>query len=350
MTDARAERVLTDAQRADLARALRAARWIGLVIPLGIAAIGTALLLVWLPRMPDPIAIHWGTSGEPNGFGPAWTGPVFAAGLGFGVTLLMWAFAVFPTRNLTAPAWAPTQRFLAAFSLGTALFCQVLMVGTGFIQLDIHDAREAPGLGLGMAAVGFGLWALGTIAGWIAQPSVVVVGDSRVPSQPLELADTERADWVGEIRPARGYLWIITVTLLLLLGTTVLAFSYDGLVGWVTAGVFLLMLLLAVPCSAFGVRIDERGLEIRGLFGWPVFRIAADDVKRVEAAQINPLAEFGGWGLRWMPGRMGIVMRAGEGIVVTRNNGRVLGATLDDAEGAASALATAARNAREQRG
>jgi hypothetical protein len=55
---------------------------------------------------------------------------------------------------------------------------------------------------------------------------------------------------------------------------------------------------------------------------------------------VNPLAEFGGWGWRWgADGRVGVVLRAGEGIQVTRTNGKRFVVTVDDAQTGASVLA-----------
>ena len=63
---------------------------------------------------------------------------------------------------------------------------------------------------------------------------------------------------------------------------------------------------------------------------------------------------LGGWDksvTRAHADRFGLVMRTGEGIVVTRGNGRIFAVTVDDAETGASILAAAAGAARaEQRG
>ena len=65
-------------------------------------------------------------------------------------------------------------------------------------------------------------------------------------------------------------------------------------------------------------------------------RLAID---RVEAVQVNPMGEFGGWGLRWAPGGgFGVVLRSGPGIRVRRTGGKVFTVTVDDAATGAALL------------
>lgn len=52
-------------------------------------------------------------------------------------------------------------------------------------------------------------------------------------------------------------------------------------------------------------------------------------VGAAQAALIRPL-QWGGWGFRVIPGRLGIVLRKGPGLVLTLTDGRRLGVTLDD--------------------
>ena len=64
------------------------------------------------------------------------------------------------------------------------------------------------------------------------------------------------------------------------------------------------------------------------------------DIESVKMVQVEPLAEFGGWGWRWTPeGGLGVVARAGEGILVVLRDGRRFTVTVDDAETGAALLA-----------
>jgi hypothetical protein len=68
--------------------------------------------------------------------------------------------------------------------------------------------------------------------------------------------------------------------------------------------------------------------------------IPLGDIREVNAVQVSPTAEFGGWGWRMDgTGRSGIIMRAGSAVQVTRASGKKFVVTVDDADTAASVLA-----------
>jgi hypothetical protein len=93
--------------------------------------------------------------------------------------------------------------------------------------------------------------------------------------------------------------------------------------------------------ASWPVRVDEAGLTVRSALGWPQFVVTAADVESAAVAQVTPLGEFGGYGLRYAPnGRVGIITRRGEALDVKRRNGRSLVVTVDDAGTAAGLLTT----------
>lgn len=343
---------LSDTQRADLGRARRAAFGIGLLLPLALLAAAAALLVAWMPRMPDPAATHWSGGGGPDGFGSPWTYVWILLGIGGGIVLLIWVLAVFGGRlpgargldGEAAPVWSGMQRLLVAFGAGFSLLMITTAVGSAAVQLDLADAADAGSIGW-LVALGFGCWIVGAVLAWFAQPSIVVRRDAAAPVAPLQVGPTERVVWFGDVRPSRVYLWVTGGAILVVIASAVLVFATqaDTASRWITASAVLLVVVLGSVGLRFRVRIDADGLEARSIVGWPVFRVPAEDVRSVEAAPINPVGDFGGWGMRWAPGRLGIVMRAGEGIVVTRKDGRIFAATVDDAETAASVLAAVAR-------
>ncbi|CAG7604744.1 DUF1648 domain-containing protein [Leucobacter soli] len=339
--------LLSEEQRRDLHRARRAARWVGVYVPVAVVLIGLAVVIVWIPRLPDPAATHWGFSGGPDGFGSRWTSVWLLGGLGLGFILMMRLMVVFGGRGGAMPLWSRFQRFMTAFTVGFAAFIVTVTLTTAGVQLDLDDAADAPGVG-GFMALSFGIWIVAGLVGWFAQPSVEIRQPVADPSRPLALAGTERAVWIGAVKPSRVFLWVIGAALGVLGVSTVVVFlaPVETAVRWIMFGVFLLVLALSVTTLWFGVRIDARGLEARSFLGWPAFRLPATEVESVVAERIVPFAEFGGWGLRWTPGRFGIVMRTGDGVVATREDGRIFAVTVDDAETAAALLAAVAEQAR----
>lgn len=322
----------------DLRRARRAALWVGLVVPLALTVATTLVLLAWLPRMPDPAATHWSGGPAPDGFGAAWSFPVINAGLGLGIPVLFWAIIRFGGRGGALPGWSGYQRFLTAFGLGTVVFLEGLLLCCVAVQLDLRDAHDAPGVDAAVG-IGFGVWAVVTLAAWFMQPSVRIAAPDLSGVEPLSLSETERAVWVRDVRPSPLFLGAVGVAIVICVASAVWVWTLGDALWWMNAGIAVLVILLTLCTAWFRVRIDANGLEARSALGWPVFRVSAADVESVAAAPIAPLADFGGWGLRWAPGRLGIVMRAGTGLVVHCRSGSVIGISVDDAETGAALLA-----------
>jgi hypothetical protein len=107
----------------------------------------------------------------------------------------------------------------------------------------------------------------------------------------------------------------------------------------------LLVLLLAM--TQFSVRVDVFGLTVRSALGWPRAYIPADEIERADVVEVNPFAEFGGWGWRvGRNGRTGVVLRTGPALQVTQSGDRCFVITVDDAGTAAALLNTYAGRAR----
>lgn len=347
---------LSDEQRRQLQHAQTAARMVGLIIPLGLTLVGVVLYAIWLPRLPNPMATHWGPSGQADGFGSPWFGFVMFPVTGLVLTAMYFAHraqGLQASLKKGTPVWGPINRLISAIVLGAVVLIFIMQVGTTIPQLDLADAGEMPSVNPTMFAA-FGAAALSGVLGFLAQPKLHIAPQADgATAQKLDLTDTERVAWFGSATATQMYWWIVAGANALVLGAFVMTLSVRPF-AWQPAVIMgatvVLVLVLTLMCSHFEVRINESGLRARALLGWPTFRVRAADVERVEAASINPFGEFGGWGLRWDGGgQTGIVLRRGEGIRITRANGKKLVITLDDAEGAAAVLATvAARAARER--
>jgi hypothetical protein len=59
---------------------------------------------------------------------------------------------------------------------------------------------------------------------------------------------------------------------------------------------------------------------------WPLHcsfrRIPWSEIKQLEARQYRPLREFGGWGIRWAPGKIAYNVRGNQGVWIERMNER----------------------------
>jgi hypothetical protein len=330
------------AVRDDVRRARRAYLVAATWIPLAITTIAVGLMLAWLPELPATVAIHWGPGGAPDGFGPAWSSPLLAAVLGYGLAALFGGTAATAAR---AGEWGPTLRFLGALALGLSLFLMTLITGTMAAQRGLSDAADAPTIVLPFAiAAGAGVVG-GTIA-WFVQPAVAVSGGTvAAPAAALELAPDERAVWLRTATMARPAVVAATGVAILMAVLAVVAGLTGGAMWGLFAGLALLFSVLAATTCVFRVRVSDTGLHVRSIAGLPRFAVPMEDVGAVSVVMVQPMAQFGGWGMRaGLDGRFGLVLRAGEAIQVDRRQGRTFVVTVDDAAtGAAVLTALAAR-------
>lgn len=74
-----------------------------------------------------------------------------------------------------------------------------------------------------------------------------------------------------------------------------------------------------------------------GPWGWPTWTIPTSRIAEARAEDRAP-AGVGGWGLRWTPGRLALMLRSGPALVLTDHDGRELVISTDDADGAADIL------------
>lgn len=325
-------------------RAIRRFSLVAVVAPVVLTIVAVVLQLVWLPQLPNPAATHWGFAGTPNGFAPAWTYPLLTIALS-GVLPIVIALSCLA--GLRRGDRGFTYRFMGATALWLSTFGAVLMTWSVGMQRGIADAHDAPSVTMPML-VAF-LIALATgIVGWFVQPAQRT-HQLRVPAgKPIALAPGEKAVWTDSAVMSKVAMIVLGAAVLLVFGAAVLVwFTGDVMAGVVVAIVFVVLLLAAATSTAFHVRADESGLTVRSELGFPRFTVPLADIASAEEIWVNPMGMFGGWGMRWVPGRFGIVLRTGPGIEVTRHSGKQFVVTVDDAAtGAALLTALVARAAR----
>lgn len=323
-------------------RAIRSFSLVAIVVPLIVTMVAVVLQLVWLPTLPDPAAVHWGASGEPDGFGPAWTFPVITLVLS---GVLPIAIGLLCLAGLRRGDRGFTYRFMGAMALWLSVFGAVLMTWSVGAQRGIADAHGAPTV-LGPMLVAAVVSIVAGAVGWAVQPKEETRHATTPAGAPMTLAPGERAVWTGSAVMSKVAMVVIGLAVLLTLGAAVLVwFTGDATAGLVVAVVFVVVAAASVTSTAFHVRIDEGGLTVRSEFGLPKFNVPLADVVSAEEIFVNPMGMFGGWGMRWAPGRFGVVLRTGPAIEVTRHSGKQFVVTVDDAETGASLLVALAARA-----
>lgn len=321
--------------RKRLTRARRAFVWFGIVLPLAMTVAAVAIQLWLLPRVPDPVAVHWAVSGAPDGYAAPWTVPALSAGLGIGMTLVLSAFALLGSRE---GEWGATIRFLGSLAPAVVGAVMVVITGTYAAQVDLPVATQSAGIFGPLVWSGATGIVVGVVA-WVSQPRLTVSGGTVRPATPVLLGPGERAVWVRTASLASGGMAV-------LVGAAVLLFALAALDIATAGSAWPILLIVAVVVTAailatmlFRVRVDHDGLSVTSLLGVPRFRVSLDQVVEVKVVTINPMADFGGWGLRKaLDGRTGVVLRRGEALEVERARGGAFVVTVDDASTAAGLL------------
>jgi hypothetical protein len=302
------------------ARALRDA--LGIAAPVLWQGLALAPMLWMWDRLPEPMAVHWAVSGEPDGamsraaalaFFGVMTG---VAGLiAFGVTR-----APAPHRAI-GPGLALTT-FVGLF--GAIIECVVVR-----LNLDAASWREARALPWTWLA--FSLVAAAGAAAVTSRlaarlETAATAGDAAtLPS--IGLAATERAVWSG----SAGNPWIATLAL--------------GLAGAGSAAFLLTrepaaVLTVATGCllglfAVVRVRVDERGLTVAyGPLGFPRQRMPLARIRSARVVRVVPVRQ-GGWGYRGSMlifRRASIIVRAGPGIELDCGARGQLIITVDDGD------------------
>ena len=303
-------------------------------LPLAITVVGIALLLAWLPELPAELAVHWGLDG-PDGFASPTVFVFLYAVLGIGLIALFGAFAIAGRR--VGPNWV--QKVLASTSLGVSVVLFAIFVWTTELQRGLEHGADAPDIGW-RVIVGVAAGLLAALIGWFIQPKTVPSANELAAAEPLRLAPEERAVWLATTRTTAGALVVIIIAITLVLGASVFVTVQTDGGAWFLLVAPALLLALALLTTSWRVRVDEDGLVVRSVMGWPVYRVPVAEISKAGATEVSPGADFGGWGLRWAPNRrFGIITRGGPALEVQRHDGRSLVVTVDDAATGAALLA-----------
>ncbi|GEK20841.1 DUF1648 domain-containing protein [Cellulomonas xylanilytica] len=306
-----------------------------LVVPLALAAVPFVVAGAWASELPDQVAVHFGADG-PDRYASV-AGAIWPTAIAtVVVAVASWALAFFWGRT------AQVRRVAAATAVGMAAFLSTLVVGMLDVQRGLTDTAGTTGLGLVMTvafAVGIGAAAL---AAWAVPRDAHQPAQEPVPptAAVLDLGPDEAAVWVthAESRSALvigSSVALLTLALGLLLGLPFLAVPA------------VLVAAIVLSSTWFTVMVDRRGLTVRSAVGWPRFSVPIDEIREAAVTTVSPLAEFGGWGYRvGRGGRVGVVLRTGEGLQVERTGGRAFVVTVDDAATGAALLNTLAARSR----
>lgn len=300
---------------------------VAVVAPLVVVFVTLVAGALLAPDFGTSIAVHWGLAGEADGTAPAW-----AVLVGFAVVAPLLVGAALD--DIEPGELTVRLKVLAVLPLWLSGLLGTLLLWMFATRTD----SIGPGVGIALgSAVAFALAGLA----WVLAPAAS--RDSGLPTgssvAPLSLAPGERAAFLGTAAmtaQARLLLVLVAITTLGIVTAAVVATQGAA---WPLYVVPVVVAVSVLGATAFAVRVDASGLAVRGVLGFPVFRVSAADIRAVRVVEVDPIADFGGWGLRHGTGRrFGVVTCKGEAVEVERHGGRSFG----DAATAAGLLAAVA--------
>jgi hypothetical protein len=273
--------------------------------------LGSLFAVSWAD-LPDPIAVHWGINGEPDGSFPRFIAVGFFA-------VIMGAVWVAVYRSVRrTPADGPS------FTAG--LFgISALLLAVAWLTISANQGKSdwtaADEVGLPDLLVALLVAVVAGAIGWLAgggrgaEPEVDPVTLPRV-----NIDTPESAVWSG-----RGIGKLTTAIGIAIVGAGLLIWGWSG-IGLALVGI-VVVLFSAVRVTVSG----ERLVVSLGWWGYPSWRVPLSSVARAQVERVNPMA-YGGWGYRVRPGVRAVVVRAGDAVRIVREDGADLVYTVDDAE------------------
>lgn len=274
--------------------------------------------------LPGELAVHFGVDGVADG------------GMGRGVALVTFGLMAVGLPGLLLAVFAAGEWWRGASA--RSISALVSGLSAGLVALFVHLLWTQRGLedtdGLQMSAwmllwplvvgVGVGLLAAALLPRPLPQPEPELV-------DPLVITPGDRVSWFGQARTSQPVLWLLLGGVL----AVVLATLASG--QWWLWLVALLMVLLVPAMSSFRVTIDRDGLRWRSALGVPRGHVPLAEVSAVSVVDVRP-GDYGGYGIRSVPGATAVVTRSGPALQVSRGEGRRFVITVEDAAAAASVL------------
>lgn len=293
------------------------------------------VVLVWSVRgqLPDPVVTHWGADGRADGFTPLSQVVSLHAILTLGLSLPMLALgAAVKQARVMAPVVAGTSAFVACVFFG----------GTwrqrGLTAEQVGDEWWSFAVGALAAIVVGGLVWVATRAPTVLVPASEVLPDGA----PTITGPTNgRFAWTGRLVTGKAVYWFFGLASLPLIVMVVLFAALGNTGGAIAMAATLLVVVVPFQMMFARIVIDSRGVRTAGPIRWvnlPLETIVSAEVGRT----VNPLGDFGGYGLRGalFDGARGLVTAEAPTLLVHQAGHPPMYITVADPQTAAATLNT----------
>lgn len=316
----------------------------GLAIPVLVVLASITIQLIIGGDLPDPMAVHFGAGGRPDGFASPIVSIALTAAVGLGIPVLFVGSTLGGLRN---GGLGGVYRVLGTTSAGIATMMALLTARVALAQKGLADARDAH-FGAGELVLALAVTAVVSAIAWFIQPADTTDHTRRTRVTAYELKEGERAVWLSEASMSgRGVAVMVLAMVALWVGSVITWMVADDPASAILMVVVaVIVTILVVTTTTFRIRVDEHGLSVRSPLGMPRYGVAIADIESVSLIEVNPIGDFGGYGLRRVPGRFAVALRAGQAIEIKRSGGPDFVVTArDSATGVALLMALKQRRA-----
>ena len=262
----------------------------------GAACVAVSAVALMLAHPPARVPLQFGWSGEPNYWGPVWVMWIALVGL---------PLATLVGSVVTDEIWARQEQHRQFNWI--AIFDEVLLGFFLGITLVVAPQLSSPHPVLkGYWGISFGLSVAATAAAavleWLRpfrpiERTVPTWESAHLSAQNLEtIRSHQRWEYWETQNP--GYLrWVILLVVSVMLVAMVVTFP---LLPWLLP-VFAVPILIVLPhYEGLRVSVTPDFLTVRlGIFGIPLLKVRHRDITSIEVMTFSPLADFGGWGIRY---------------------------------------------------
>lgn len=280
------------------------------------------LLLSW-SELPTTMATHFGLGGQPDRLMPTVPAVILQGLIVIGVPLsLLVVFSA--TRWWRGEFSRSFSAVLCGLSAGlSAMFVLLILKHRGVADPTLVTLGADTALTIFGVAVAVGAIVALSLPKPLprAEPTAV---------EPLVLTPTTRTSWFGRASMNHLGLAVLTAGVIVL----VIAALLSNL--WWLWLIVALMIVLVLGMTSFDVKVDASGVTWRAALGAPSGHIDLAAIDGAAVVDVSP-GDYGGLGLRALPGRLGIITRSGPALLVRHAN-RQFVATVDDPVGAAALI------------
>lgn len=270
---------------------------------------------IWWGSLPESMAVHWSGS-TPDRFGSPQTYFWLAFGVAAFATVIA-ALAAYRSSN-SAGLWIPAAAMISWTAASTWILSVALTQHAGRPEDARMDAWIiVPLLGIGLA-----------VAAYKLLPVRQETTEEDHTTLPTPLSPDERAAWTGHVHGR----WAGVLTLAMTVAAVVSAIMG---VWWISL-LFAALVVVGGAFTSVTVRVDRRGVAVSS-WGVRWKLVPLNTISSATVDTVNP-ADWGGWGYRISPRGTAVLVRAGDGIVVTKQNGRRFAVTVDSPRTGAALL------------